>query len=68
MFYDILLLDSKKNYAVIMGSEKDGCDKLLKSTAKYGISIPMSSTVESLNVSVASSLIMYHLFKKNNVQ
>ena len=63
-----VLLDSKKNYAVIMGSEKDGCDKLLKSTAKYGISIPMSSTVESLNVSVASSLIMYHLFKKNNVQ
>lgn len=52
--------------ALVLGSEGEGirplvrkhCDKLLK--------IPMVGTVESLNVSVASALALYEVFRQKN--
>ena len=58
------VVHSSGSIAVIMGSEKTGCQARLKQTAQDGIYISMSQTVESLNVSVASSLIMYQLYQR----
>lgn len=58
------VVHSSNSIAVIMGSEKTGCQERLKQSAQDGIYIPMSQAVESLNVSVASSLIMYQLYQR----
>lgn len=47
--------------ALVVGNETDGCDQLWSQHADHSISIPMSNSVESLNVSVAASLCCYVL-------
>lgn len=45
--------------ALVIGSEKEGCSDKLLQQAEYQVKIPMSDSVESLNVSVAASLLFY---------
>lgn len=62
---DISLLKEKdkKSYALIMGNEGNGVsDKLLDKCDKY-LCIEMNDNVESLNVAVATSIILYEFNK-----
>ncbi len=59
----INLLDYKPtaNVALIIGSEVDGIDAAILSLADEIIEIPMLGEKESLNVSVAAAIALYHL-------
>lgn len=52
-------------YAFIVGNEGNGITKNIKELCDEFIYINMNSSCESLNVGVASSIIMYELDKKN---
>lgn len=59
-------LAKKSKLAIILGSEKEGESKELNPHIDVWASIPMNSIVESLNVSVAASIILYmRQFLKN---
>ena len=45
--------------AIIFGTEKEGCSADLFNAAHMTVKIPLNSAVESLNVSVAASIILY---------
>ncbi|WP_111655660.1 23S rRNA (guanosine(2251)-2'-O)-methyltransferase RlmB [Isoalcanivorax indicus] len=47
--------------AVVMGAEGDGMRRLTRDKCDYLLEIPMCGEVESLNVSVASAVVLYHL-------
>jgi 23S rRNA (guanosine2251-2'-O)-methyltransferase len=56
-------LDYKEPIAVVMGSEGKGASREVMALADEIVSIPGTAKVESLNVSVASALIMYDLYR-----
>lgn len=45
--------------AIVFGGEKDGCSQALMDAASSRVEIPISSTVESLNVSAAAAITLY---------
>jgi tRNA G18 (ribose-2'-O)-methylase SpoU len=49
----------KEKLAIVFGSEKEGCSKQLFENADTTVKIPISSEVESLNVSVAAAITLY---------
>jgi len=51
----------EENYAVIMGSEGNGISKEIKEVINQNIYIDMNKNQESLNVGVATSIILYEL-------
>jgi 23S rRNA (guanosine2251-2'-O)-methyltransferase len=56
--------DMKGAFAIVMGSEGSGISRLVKEKCDFIISIPMLNGVESLNASVAASLIIYEAFRQ----
>lgn len=56
---DFREIDYTKPTAIILGSEKQGISKKALSLADQDIIIPMVGMVQSLNVSVASALILF---------
>ena len=55
-------IDKKDKYAVVMGNEGKGVNPNILSMCNEYIYIPMNSNCESLNVGVATSIILYELF------
>lgn len=62
-FYDA---DLQGSLGVVMGSEGKGLGKLVKEKCDFLIGIPMKGEVNSLNVSVAASLIMYEVVRQRS--
>lgn len=56
-------LNFEKKYIFIMGNEANGISNQIRQICDIFLKIPMSSTAESLNVSIASSIILYEQFK-----
>lgn len=56
---DFRQIDYTKPTCIIMGQEKKGISKQAVALADHDIIIPMAGMVQSLNVSVASALILY---------
>lgn len=54
-------LDVKHPYAIIMGNEGAGVSKNIASLANKTLYIPMNKSCESLNVAIATSIILYEL-------
>ncbi len=52
-------IDFTKKTIIVVGNEKDGVSKEVLNIADKTIIIPMKGMVQSLNVSVATSLILY---------
>jgi 23S rRNA (guanosine2251-2'-O)-methyltransferase len=46
---------------IIVGSEGKGVSRLVGEKCDLVVSIPMQSSVESLNASVATAIVMYHV-------
>ena len=62
-------VDKSDKFVIIVGNEANGVRDNILSLTDYNIVLPMKHNVESLNVSVAASIIMYEfireeLFKK----
>ena len=49
-----------KNFGFVLGNEGNGVSEELRKICKDFISIPMENNLESLNVAVAGSIIMYY--------
>ncbi len=52
--------------ALVVGNETHGIDKEFAQAADQLIAIPMKGEIQSLNVVVATSICLYHLFCKND--
>jgi 23S rRNA (guanosine2251-2'-O)-methyltransferase len=53
---------------VVMGSEDKGISRELLSLASEKVSIPMSGNIASLNVSVASGIILYEIVRQRSAR
>ena len=56
--------DLKGAIAVVVGSEGKGISKKIKENCDFLISIPMKGEINSLNASVAASVIMYEVLRQ----
>lgn len=56
-----LKADSKRKYALIMGNEGNGVREEIKAQADKNLYINMNDNVESLNVAIATSILLYEL-------
>ena len=52
--------------AIVIGSEGQGMSRLVKDKCDFYIKIPMVGHVNSLNASVAASLMMYEVYRKRH--
>ena len=52
-------------YAIIMGNEGNGVEEAVQYLADELLYIPMSEGVESLNVGVATSILLYEFYKED---
>ncbi|SCS18981.1 23S rRNA (guanosine(2251)-2'-O)-methyltransferase RlmB [Staphylococcus caeli] len=59
-------MDAGMPLAIVIGSEGQGMSRLVKEKCDFYINIPMVGHVNSLNASVAASLMMYEVFRKRN--
>ena len=51
---------------LVIGNEGKGLSRLVKEKVDETLTIPMTGHVQSLNASVASSLLMYEVFRKRH--
>lgn len=56
-------LDFNNKYAYVMGNEANGVSKEVFAMSDEYIKIPMTDKIESLNVGVATSIVLYEQFK-----
>ena len=54
------------NVGIVIGNEGNGISNQIRKILKNKISIPMENNVESLNATVAGSIIMYQIYSKLN--
>lgn len=57
-------LDYDGNVAVVMGSEGKGIRPLVRKNCDFLVSIPMRGRVTSLNISVATGVILFEILRK----
>src|SRR5699024_5733851 len=53
-------IDKPEKVALIVGNEGNGIDEAILSSADMNVHIPIYGDAESLNVSVAAGILMYH--------
>lgn len=58
-------ISDNKNLALVLGNEGKGIRELVKKNCDELVKIPMDNSVESLNVSVASAIAIYELWRSN---
>jgi len=59
--------DFKGSVGIVMGAEGSGLRQLTKETCDHLAAIPMVGVVESLNVSVATGVVLYEAFRQRKV-
>lgn len=64
---DLHLADFPKGCLIAVGNERSGLNGRLSSICNQHVRIPMKTAVDSLNVGVAGSLLMYEAARQNNV-
>ncbi len=63
---DLWQADLKGPTAVVMGSEGEGMRRLTREHCDLLVKIPMAGTVESLNVSVATGVVLFEARRQRN--
>lgn len=64
----ITKMDFAGPLAIVMGAEDTGVSNFVLKNSDALVQIPMSGNFDSLNVSVASGIVMYEVFKQRNLQ
>lgn len=59
-------LDAKQPLAIVMGSEGEGVSKEVLSLSDSSIKIPITNDFDSFNVSVATGMVLYEMFKQRS--
>jgi len=57
-------IDLNGKVAIVMGSEGEGMRKLVRDNCDFLAKLPMVGNVESMNVSVASGIALYEVFRQ----
>ena len=60
-YYSAGLSDEGKHIALVIGNEGRGVSETFRNAADIRVNIPMAGKLESLNASVAASLLMYEM-------
>ena len=60
-----LTRDDKRRFALLMGNEGNGVHPEYLELSDKNLYIPMSNDVESLNVAIATSILLYEMRKTN---
>jgi len=63
---DYRTLDGETAIAIVIGNEGRGMSRLVKEKCDWLVHIPMQGAIPSLNASVASSILMYEIYRKRN--
>lgn len=63
---DYRSLDGETSIALVIGNEGKGLSRLVKEKCDWTVSLPMKGKVTSLNASVASSLLLYEIYRKRH--
>lgn len=63
---DYRTLDGETSIAIVIGNEGKGMSRLVKEKCDWTIHVPMHGEIPSLNASVASSLLMYEVYRKRH--
>ena len=63
---DYLEVDYSGPTAIVMGNEEKGLRRLTSEHCDQLVSIPMLGTVESLNVSVATGVLLYEVYRQRS--
>lgn len=61
---DYRTLDGETAIALVIGNEGKGMSRLVKEKCDWTVNLPMKGFIPSLNASVASSLLMYEVYRK----
>ena len=61
---DLYALDLKGATAIVMGSEGEGMRRLTRESCDFLARIPMRGSVESLNVSVATGVVLFEALRQ----
>lgn len=61
---DLYQADLKGPLAIVMGSEGTGLRRLTREACDYTVRLPMKGVVESLNVSVATGVVLYEALRQ----
>ena len=56
--------DLRGNIAIVIGNEGRGISRLVKEKSDFVVKIPMKGKIESLNASVAASILMYEAVRQ----
>ena len=56
--------DLRGNIAIVIGNEGRGISRLVKQKSDFVVKIPMKGKIESLNASVAASILMYEAVRQ----
>jgi len=59
--------DFKYKTALVLGNEHNGVSELLKKNSDYLLSIPHSDNIESLNVSVATAVVIFEALRQKTI-
>ncbi len=59
-------VDYTTNIVLIVGSEGDGISPLVKKQCDFIVKLPMEGVVSSLNVSVASAVLLYEIYHQRS--
>ena len=57
----------KGSIGLVVGNEGNGVSRLVKEKCDFTVSIPMNGHIDSLNVSVATAILLYEITKVRNV-
>ncbi len=63
---DYRKMNADMDLAIVIGSEGEGMSRLVKEKCDFLVHLPMVGHVNSLNASVAASLLMYEVYRKRN--
>jgi 23S rRNA (guanosine2251-2'-O)-methyltransferase len=63
---DLYTADFKGPLALVMGSEGEGLRRLTREACDFLVRIPMRGTVESLNVSVATGVLLFEAVRQRS--
>ncbi|MFN3329102.1 MAG: TrmH family RNA methyltransferase, partial [Fervidobacterium pennivorans] len=56
--------DLKRPLALVFGNEGSGIRQLVKQSCDELVSIPMKTSIDSLNVSVSAGIIIYEVLRR----
>jgi len=61
---DFWSADLRGALALVVGNESEGMRRLVRQTCDYLLRIPMRGHIESLNASIAGSIVLYEVFRQ----